>query len=149
MGKITFRIVFLASLALNLAFAAYLISTCCRGNSGSAAPDPQLSRQQIREMKEIRRQMAPRYQALLRKRDRFQEELVALLKMEPADQERIHSCIGNIGAAQQEIQKLNVEEILVCRRFLSNRQCCCLLDRGAKKAKMSCGSGDGCSADSK
>lgn len=148
MGKIIFRVIFLASLALNLAFAAYLIS-----NSGRVAanrtPDPKLSRQQVQSIKEVHRQMAPRYEALRQKRDRFQEELVALLKAEPADRERIHSCIENISAAQQEIQKLNVEEILACKRFLSNRQCCSLLDRGAKKAKMSCGTDNGCPADSK
>lgn len=149
MGKIVLRVVFLASLALNVAFAAYLISTSCRGNSRIAATDPQLSRQQIHDMKEVHRQMSPRYEALRRKRDRFQEELVALLKTEPADRQRIHSCLEDIGTVQKEIQKLNVEEILACKRFLTNRQCCCLLDRGAKKTKMSCEGDKGCSADSK
>jgi hypothetical protein len=149
MGKIVLRVVFLASLALNVAFAVYLILTFCPMNSRFNTSDPRLSRQQIRDMKEIRRQMLPRYEALQQKRDRFQEELVALLKMEPSDRERIHSCIENIGVVQKEIRKLNVEEILACKRFLSDRQCGCLLDRGAKKTKMSCEGDKGCSADSK
>lgn len=149
MGKVILRIVFLASLALNVAVAAYLISTRSSGNSGAAAPGPQLSGQQVRHMREVRRQMIPRYEALRRKRDRFQAELISLLKTEPADRERIHSCIENISAAQKEIRELNVEEILVCKRFLSNQQCRCLLDRGAGKTKMSCGADNGCPADSK
>jgi len=148
MGKIVLRVVFLASLALNVAFAVYLISTCSRG-AANRAFDPKLSKQQEQSMKEVHRQMLPRYEALQQKRDRFQEELVALLKMEPSDRERIHSCIENIGVVQKEIRKLNVEEILACKRFLSDRQCGCLLDRGAKKTKMSCEGDKGCSADSK
>lgn len=135
MGRVILIVCFVVSLAFNAAFVVHLLHM-----KSSAAPAPcpaslKLDPAQKARIQELRRTTQPRHEALQRRLDTAQAELVALLKATTADRAAVQGCIDTIAAIRKEMQQLAVEELLACKNFLSGEQCRCMLEMGAGRGK--------------
>jgi Spy/CpxP family protein refolding chaperone len=122
----TIKILFILSVSLNIAFSIHLFTS-----SADSQADPyalNLSEVQKESAARIRMQNHRANEKLKKEIAMCQEELMALLKAEEVDKEKINGCLEKISSLQRDIQKNTIAEILQLKNVLDTHQCNCLID---------------------
>ncbi len=126
--RLLLRLLALLSLGFNVAFAIHLL-TPRSGPAARAVCAAELQPETRQRMMRLRQELEPQYGQLQRRLEKAQAGLLQALRGEAVNRPRIDACLHDIAAIQAEWQRLTVEEILQCKRFMSRHDCRCLLDR--------------------
>ena len=139
MGRIVWRIVFVLSLSLNLAFVGSLVfsDSVAEGQSSSLI----LSEKQKQEVARIQQIVRQKNESIKRKLFACQRDLLTALNQDHVDKDKITKCIEDISTMQKQIQMNAVDQILQIRQHLDKSQCNCLmkeLEAGMAKTGQPC-----------
>ncbi len=125
MGRLILRLLLLFSLAGNAAFLIHFLTV--KKTTAAVCPVLELSRQERKQMNEVHQRQLPAYNQCRQRLHQAREELLQVLRSDPAEKAKLAVPVAAISAAQNEMLQLTVDEILQCKRFLSPSQCRCLL----------------------
>jgi Spy/CpxP family protein refolding chaperone len=126
MARITLRVLFVISLAFNVAFVLHLITSHPGG--GGSIPDLNLTSDQERRMRDIRMLIHRENEPIKGQIRLCQEKLMAALRAEKVDLKVANSCVESIGRLQKRIQENSVRELVEFKKVLSPEQCDCLIE---------------------
>lgn len=126
MGKLIFRFIFILSILLNLSMAVHFFKSNSSSKSTEFALN--LTKQQKEKMTKIRLVSHKKNEQIKILIKRCQEKMIADLKAEEVNKEKVFAHIRDINTLQEKIQQNTIEEILQVKKFLNHHQCECLLD---------------------